>query len=65
MIKRHQGDTKTFDELDASEQAKSINGSVRSLEMAIKNHVDSGKGTRDKCIAQLERLLERLKEKYP
>ena len=65
MIKRHKGDTRTFSELDAREQANSINGSIRSLEMAIENHVDNGKGTSDKCIAQLERFLARLRAKYP
>lgn len=65
MIKRHKGDTKTFGELDATEQSNSINGSIRSLELAIENHIDSGKGTSDKCKAQLERLLNRLKAKYP
>jgi len=33
--------------------------------MAIENHIKSGKGTSGKCIAQLERLLDRLKAKYP
>ena len=65
MIKRHKGDTKTFGEMDAAEQSNSINGSIRSLEMAVENHVNSGKGTKDKCIAQLERLISRLKAKYP
>lgn len=65
MVKRHQGDTKTFNELNAREQSNSINGSIRSLEMAVENHVDNGKGTGRKCIAQLERLINRLKAKYP
>ncbi len=65
MVKRHQGDTKTFNGLNAREQSNSINGSIRSLEMAVENHVDNRKGTSRKCIAQLERLLNRLKAKYP
>jgi hypothetical protein len=65
MGRRHQGDTKTFDELDAAEQARSISASIMDLENAIANHVSHGKGTSAKCIAQIERLLERLKVKYP
>ena len=61
---RHQGDTKTFGQLDNAEQAKSINGMIRSLELAVENHVDNGKGSSEKCIDQLERLIGRLKEKY-
>ena len=66
MVKRHKGDTATFDELTPAQQARSINGSIRSLEMAIENHSNQGgKPTSDKCIAQVERLVKRLKKKYP
>lgn len=70
MSARHQGDTKTFPKLDAPGQAKSINGQVRSLEMAMARHVKDAdpadqKAIGDKCKAQVERLLARLNTQYP
>jgi hypothetical protein len=38
MAKRHKDDTKTFDELNYAEQAKSINGQIISLMKSINAH---------------------------
>ena len=70
MPARHQDDTKTYPELDHHGQARSINGQVRSLEMAIVRHIKDSdvakrKAASDKCKAQVERLLARLNTKYP
>lgn len=68
MAGRHKGDTKTFPQLDPSGQAKSISGTIRSLEMAIEHHVKNSsdsKAMSDKCQGQVGRLLKRLQTKYP
>lgn len=65
-VKRHKNDTKTFDELTFSEQAKSINGQIISLEKSINAHIIKSKAeSRDyvktllKCIGQISRLINR------
>jgi hypothetical protein len=60
---RHQGDTKTFEELTFTEQAKSINASIVNLQRAIEHHIDHAPDpseTRQKCIDQIQRFLNRL-----
>jgi hypothetical protein len=61
---RHQGDAKTFEELTFAEQAKSINALIVNLQRAIGHHIkyasDPSK-TRQKCIDQIQRLLNRLR----
>jgi hypothetical protein len=57
-----------FSDFDAEEQAQSINGRIRSLEMAIERHVREANDKQamgDKCKGQVERLLQRLQTKYP
>jgi hypothetical protein len=64
--KRHKGDTKSFDELTFAEQAKSITAMINNLEAATKHHIDHSlqrTATRDKCIAQVERLLARVRDR--
>ncbi len=67
MSRRHQGDTKTFEELTFAEQAKATNIRVVGLERSIRAHVrratHEGRdvdGVREKCINQVRRLLNRL-----
>ena len=60
---RHQNDTKTFEQLEPDEQAKSINASIVNLQRAIRHHVatsDNPEETRFKCLRQVHRLLGRL-----
>ncbi len=64
--KRHKGDTKSFDELTFAEQAKSITAMINNLEAATKHHIDHSlkrTATRDKCILQVERLLQRMQNR--
>lgn len=65
--RRHQGDTKTFEELTFAEQAKAINIRVVGLERSVRAHMrrasQEGRNTgqvRQKCVEQLHRLLQRL-----
>jgi len=68
-MKSHQNNTKTFEELSFSGQAKSISAQILSLEKAIKAHqrrakqkgvdVDTLKNRR---IAQIRRMLSRLEK---
>ncbi len=65
---RHQGNKKSFEELNFKEQALSINGQIASLRMAIRAHLRraaterrSTPAVRRKCEGQVKRLLERLK----
>ena len=78
--KRHKNDSKTFGGvtgLSFPEQAKSISTMTLNLEAAVKAHIRKArkelgpKGekrdpivTQDKCIAQIGRMLARLKRKY-
>lgn len=65
--RRHQGDTKTFEELTFAEQAKSINIHDVGLEHSIRAHLRRANRERrdvtqvgNKCKNQLRRLLGRL-----
>ena len=78
--KRHKNDSKTFggdDGLSFPEQAKSISAMTTNLKKSVNAHIRKAreepgpKGekrepnvTRDKCIAQIERMLTSLKRKY-
>ena len=65
--RRHQGDTKTFEELTFAEQAKSINIHVVGLERSIRAHLRRANRERrdviqvgNICKNQLRCLLGRL-----
>jgi protein-arginine kinase activator protein McsA len=60
----HQDDTKEFGELTFAEQARSVSAMLNNIQAAIKHHVRHSphrQETADKCVAQVERLLERLR----
>jgi len=64
MAVRHQGDTKEFRELSFAEQAKSITATINNLQAAIEHHVEHSPRrleTIEKCLAQIERLGQRLR----
>lgn len=63
----HKGDTKRFDELSFAEQAKTITAEINNLQAAISHHIAHSRSaaTKTKCLAQVARLLARLREKYP
>jgi hypothetical protein len=56
----------SFDDLNFSGQAQSINGQISRLEKAIKAHIrranydNIGAETREKCIGQLKRMIARI-----
>lgn len=61
--RRHKRDSEFFKDLKFSDQAKSITASINNLSAAIRRHIkDSPKRqiTREKCILQLKRMLQRL-----
>lgn len=65
--RRHQGDTKTFEELTFAGQAKAINVRVVGFERAVRAHMRRAardgrniEQVRAKCIDQIRRLLDRL-----
>jgi predicted RNA-binding protein associated with RNAse of E/G family len=65
--RRHKTDTRTFDELTLAGQAKSISAQLATLTRAVRAHVRraarDGKDpekTRRKCLAQVNRLAERI-----
>jgi hypothetical protein len=67
MSRRHQGDTKNFEELTYSEQAKAINIRVVGLQRCMAAHKRrAAKENRDvnmvstKCKNQIQRLLSRV-----
>ncbi len=67
MVKRHKGDTETFEGLTFAEQAKSINAIINNLERSVRAHVRKARAEgRDpqvalqKCADQIQRLLGRL-----
>ena len=71
-IPEHKNHTKTFDELDYAEQAKSITAQINVLEKAILAHVreahkkkvDSNRQTTLlKCIGQASRMIDRIAKK--
>lgn len=60
----HQNDTKEFGELTFAEQAWSVTAMLNNIQAAIEHHVRHSpqrRETTNKCIAQVERLLERLR----
>ncbi len=62
-IPSHQGDQKTFEGLNFSEQAKSISAQIVNLGRAIKRHVehpDANSETRVKCVEQVRRFEGRM-----
>jgi len=62
-ISRHKHDTKTFEGLDFSEQAKSISAQIVNLGRAIKRHAehpDADSDTRAKCVEQVRRFEGRM-----
>ncbi len=68
MIRRHKGDTKAFDELSYSEQAKAINALVLNLQRSITAHLrkadEEGRDrltARAKCLSVVERMLRRIR----
>jgi len=68
-MKEHKKHTKTFEELSYAEQAKSISAQIRSLEKAINANIRKAKNENkilpnEKRIEQVERLVQRLKNKY-
>lgn len=65
--KGHCRGTRTFEELSFSDQAKSLNAQLSTLTRAVRAHVrranDEGRDhekTRSKCVAQINRLRERI-----
>ncbi|MFH1051020.1 MAG: hypothetical protein V1779_08870 [bacterium] len=72
MKETHQNYTKTFEELNFSEQSKSISAQILSIGKAIKAHerrartkeeIDKGRDANKvllNCISQLSRLIDRL-----
>jgi hypothetical protein len=68
MIRRHKGDTKAFDELSYSEQAKAINALVLNLQRSITAHLRKAddedrdcQTARAKCLSVVERMLRRMR----
>jgi hypothetical protein len=67
MSGRHQGNTKEFRALTFAEQAKSITATINNLQAAIEHHINHSpqkQDTIDKCLAQIERLQQRLRSTY-
>jgi acyl-CoA reductase-like NAD-dependent aldehyde dehydrogenase len=69
MTGAHQNNTKTFEQLDFSEQAKSITAQIQSLEKAINANVrravdENRKSPAAKRLEQVERFVQRLKQNY-
>ena len=65
MAGRHKGDTKEFRELTFAEQAKSITATINNLQAAIEHHVEHSPRrteTIEKCLAQIDRLGQRLRD---
>jgi hypothetical protein len=66
----HGKDENSFENLSFSDQAKSLSGQIRTIEKAIRAHLRKANSeskniikTRSVCIGQLERLINRLKNK--
>lgn len=67
MAGRHQGDTKEFRDLTFAEQAKSITATINNLQAAITHHIEHSPHaaeTIEKCLAQVDRLRQRLRKAY-
>lgn len=67
VARRHKSDTRTFEELSYTEQAKSISAQLLVLQRAIHAHArraeEEGRNpgeTMLKCIGQVSRMLTRL-----
>ena len=67
MVERHKNDTRTFEGLTFQEQARSINAQLSTLTRAVRAHVRRARQhgrdheeARAKCIAQVNRLRERI-----
>jgi hypothetical protein len=61
--RRHKRDTRTFEELNFSEQAKSISAPLVNLGRAIRHHARQDRATartRAKLSAQVRRFAERM-----
>jgi hypothetical protein len=62
-MKEHKNHSKDFNELNFSEQAKSITATINNLQRAIQFHIrNSSKPdeTLRKCLAQINRLMGRI-----
>lgn len=65
---RHKQDTKTFDDLSFSEQAKSISAQLLCLVSSVRAHVRKAKAQKArnsqqtllKCVAQVARATDRM-----
>ena len=67
MAGRHKGNTKEFRALSFAEQAKSITATINNLQAAIEHHVEHSPRrleTIEKCLAQVDRLRQRLRNTY-
>jgi hypothetical protein len=67
MAGRHKGGTKVFRELTFAEQARSITATINNLEAAIEHHVEHSPrrlATIEVCLAQVDRLRQRLRASY-
>ena len=67
MAAQYKGHTKEFRALSFAEQAKSITATINNLQAAIEHHVDHfprRPETIEKCLAQVDRLRQRLRANY-
>ncbi len=67
MAGRHNGDTKEFRDLSFADQAKSITATINDLQAVIAHHIEHSPQqmeTIDKCLAQVNRLRQRLRSTY-
>jgi hypothetical protein len=67
MAGRHKGGTKEFRALSFAEQARSITATINNLQTAIEHHVEHSPErpeTIEKCLAQVDRLRQRLLTSY-
>lgn len=65
MVKAHKDGTKTFDELNYSEQANSINAQMQNLEAAIKANIRRAKqentdNPKEKRLNNIKNMLKRI-----
>src|SRR5258708_6342684 len=67
MSGRHQGDTNELGEFTFAERVKSIRATIDNLQSAIENLVEHSPRKQDaidECLAQVNRLQERLRARY-
>lgn len=69
MAGHHKNDTASYRELDFKEQALSFNAYMSILTDIVKVHIEKGisegknsNEIKNKCISQLERLIERIRD---